>query len=43
MIIMGIDASTSTIGLSVIDHSKNKTILVHLEYFKPNKKFRKKP
>lgn len=38
MIIMGIDASTSTIGLSVIDHSKNKTILVHLEYFKPNKK-----
>ena len=35
---MGLDASTTTIGLSIIDYDDNNTLnLVHTEYFKPPK------
>ncbi len=35
---MGLDASTTTIGLSVIDYEDGYTCLVHHEFFKPPKK-----
>jgi Holliday junction resolvasome RuvABC endonuclease subunit len=36
--ILSIDASTTTIGIAVLDHVGTKTKLVHHEYFKPSKK-----
>lgn len=36
--VMGLDASTTTIGLAVIDYSDTERKLVHYEYFKPDKK-----
>ena len=36
--ILSIDASTTTIGIGVLDHYRTKTKLVHHEYFKPPKK-----
>ena len=36
--ILGLDASTTTIGLSVIDYDDDSMTLVHHEYFKPPKK-----
>lgn len=36
--ILAIDASTTTIGVSILDHNGTKTKLVHHEYFKPPKK-----
>lgn len=35
---MGLDASTTTIGLSVIDFDNDSKVLIHHEYFKPPKK-----
>lgn len=37
MRIMGLDASTTTIGLAIIDYENNKCNLIHTEYFKPPK------
>lgn len=36
--VMGLDASTSTIGLSIIDYEDGYVSLHHVEYFKPDKK-----
>jgi Holliday junction resolvasome RuvABC endonuclease subunit len=36
--VLSIDASTTTIGIAVLDHVGTKTKLVHHEYFKPSKK-----
>lgn len=33
--VMGLDASTSTIGLSIIEYDENIMNLIHYEYFKP--------
>lgn len=38
MRVLGLDASTSTIGLSVIDYKDGYISLHHVEYFKPSKK-----
>lgn len=35
---MGIDASTTTIGLCILTHIDNETKLIHYEFYKPNKK-----
>ena len=37
MLVLGLDASTSTIGIAVLDHDGTKPTLVHHEYFKPPK------
>lgn len=36
--ILGFDASTTTIGVAVLDHIDGYTSLVHLEHYKPPKK-----
>lgn len=36
--ILGLDASTTTIGLSVVDYDDTNKILVQAEFYKPNKK-----
>lgn len=35
--VLGFDASTTTIGVSVVDYDDSKQILVHCDYFKPPK------
>ncbi len=37
MRIMGLDASTTTIGLAIIDYDDNSVKLAHTEYYKPPK------
>lgn len=37
-IVLGLDVSTTTIGISVLKRHKNKIKLMHYEYYKPDKK-----
>lgn len=37
MRVMGLDASTSTIGISIIDYDESGLKLIHSEYYKPDK------
>lgn len=35
---MGLDASTTTVGIAVVEYNGKKPKLIHQEYYKPNKK-----